>query len=211
MIIVWSKLIPALLLLLVPIGLFHGRKTRFRAIQRDWDQHWPQILTLGSHWIDLSRAIVGAWALMESLSTTPGADGIMRYGAIFATGAVLILSMILQTFVCKERDSAHAPFMFVTGLVLGAFPLAPAAFAVVLASTITAGCRTPGAYFPLLAVALGGAGYFFEGAAAIVPIALGCCAVLVPWILPMMFRRDLMLTYRAARRSQADPGATRAA
>ncbi|MDP3178917.1 MAG: hypothetical protein Q8M76_13505, partial [Spirochaetaceae bacterium] len=122
MIIDWLKFAPALFLLLLPIGVFHGKKVRFRPIARDWADHWSKILTLGLHWIDLSRAALGGWLLVESLSLSPGAAGIMRYSVLVTLGAVMILAVALQTFVCKERDSANAPFMFVTGLLVGVYP-----------------------------------------------------------------------------------------
>lgn len=208
MIIDWSKLLPALLFLLLPIGLFHGKKTRFRAIERDWDQHWPQILTLGLHWIDLVRAFAGAWWLVDGLSAAPGVRGLMSYAPALAEGGVLILSVMLQTFVCKERDSAHAPFLFVTGLVLGAFSPTAAGFAIVLAAVAATGTRTPVAYFPILALALAGLGYAFEGRKAVPLLAPGAVAVIVPWLLPLMFHRDLLVTYRARRTSSPGGSAT---
>ena len=199
MIIDWVKFAPALLLILLPIGLFHGKKTRFRYISREWDDHWPQILTLGLHWIDLGRAIIGAWWLSESLKLGNSAVGIERYGVPLITATVFTLGVLLQTFVCKERDSANAPFMFVTGLALGFYAPATAGFPILLALTIACGARSPVTYFPLLAVGVMGGGYVFEGKPAMLKICLTASALMLPWLLTLMFGRDLVITYRAKR------------
>lgn len=205
MIIDWLKLVPALLLLLTPIGLFHGKKIRVRPIDRDWDTHWPQIAGLGLHWIDLGRAVLGAWLLLDALSLPPGTRGVMRYAPIAAQGAVLVFSSCLQCFVCKERDSAHAPFMFVTGLLLGFYPPTVAGFAILLALTATAGARAPWIYFPLLAVLVAVLGYLFLGQGALIRLGAGGAAVALPWLLSLMFRQTLVLSYRT-RRSSSESG-----
>ena len=207
MIIDWLKLVPALPLLLTPICLFHSKKIRLRPIERDWDTHWPQIAGLGLHWIDLGRAVLGAWLLFDALSLPPGTRGAMRYAPIAAQAAVLIVSSCVQAFLCKERDSAHAPFMFVTGLILGFYPPSVAGFSILLALTAAAGSRTPWVYFPLLAILVAGLGFLFLGQGALIRLAAGAAAVALPWLLSLMFRRTLMLSYRARRSSQESGGA----
>jgi hypothetical protein len=129
----------------------------------------------------------------------------MRYAPIAAQGAVLVFSSCLQSFVCKERDSAHAPFMFVTGLILGFYPPTVAGFSILLALTAAAGARTPWVYFPLLAILVAGLGYLFVGRGALISLAAGGAAVALPWLLAMMFRQTLVLSYRT-RRSSSESG-----
>lgn len=205
MIIDWLKFAPALFLLLLPIGLFHGKKIRFRPISTDWHGQWPQILSLGLHWIDLGRAVLGSWLLLEALSLVPGTSGFMRYSVLFTQGVVIVAGVGLQTLLCKERESALAPFMFVTGLVLGLYPPAVACFPIVLALTVAAGSRTPSAYFPTLALTLVGLGFLFDGKKALIKLGIGFCAVLLPWLLSLMFSRELVLTYRAKRPGKNSP------
>lgn len=205
MIIDWLKFAPALFILLIPIGLFHGKKVRFRPIARDWDAHWAQILSLGLHWIDLTRAALGAWLLIEALTLEPGTRGAMRYAPLLLQGGVSVVAVCLQAFVCKERDSANAPFAFVTGLVFGLYPPATAAFPVLLAATVATGSRTPWAYFPILALSLLGIGFLFDGQRALIRMVLGAGAVMLPWLLSLMFSRDLVLTYRARRPHKDHP------
>lgn len=204
MIIDWLKFAPALFLLLLPIGVFHGKKVRFRPISRDWTDHWSQILNLSLHWIDLGRAALGGWLLVESLALSPGAAGFMRYSVLVTLGAVMIVAVTLQTFVCKPLDSANAPFMFVTGLLLGVYPPTIVGFPIALALTAAAGSRVPAAYFPLLALALVGSGFLFDGKNTLIKLALGFSAVILPWLFSIMFSRELVLTYRAKRRD--NPG-----
>ncbi len=201
MIIDWSKFAPALFFLLLPIGLFHGKKIRFRPISGDWNGHWSSTLSLGLHWIDLGRAALGGWLLIEALQLSPGVGGFMRYSILGTEGAVMIVAVGLQTFVCKEVDSANAPFAFVTGLVLGVYPPIIAGFPIILAIALAAGSRVPVVYFPSLGLLLAGIGALFEGKKALIFLALGCCAVVLPWLFTIMFPRDLVFTYRARQRS----------
>ena len=202
----WRTFAPALLLLLPPIGLFHGKKVRFRPIARDWTDHWPLILNLGLHWIDLCRAALGGWFLVAALSVSPHAAGFARYSVLLTQGAVIITAVGLQTFCCKERDCANAPFLFVSGLLIGLYPPEIAGFPLLLAGAIAAGARLPSAFFPLLAVSLLGVGYLFNGQGAAITLASGFCAVLLPWLASLMFSRDLTVTYRARRLTKDSEG-----
>ena len=201
MIIDWLTFAPALCLLLVPIGLFHGKKIRFCDISRDWEGHRSAILALSLHWIDLTRAALGGWLLIHALTHAHGVAGFMRYSILGIEGAVMVLAVGLQTFVCKEEDSAHAPFAFVTGLVLGVYPPIVAGFSIALAIALAAGSRVPVAYFPALGVLLAGIGFGFEGKKALILLGLGTCALILPWLFTIMFPRDLVFSYRARRRS----------
>lgn len=198
MIIDWSKFAPALFLLLLPIGLFHGKKVRFRPIARDWNEHWSQILTLGLHWIDLGRAALGGWLLFEALSLPPGSKGMLVYYLPLTQGLVSIVAVGLQTLVCKEEESGNAPFMFVSGLLLGLYPPAVAAFPILIALTAACGTRTPLAYFPLLALSTVAVGFAFDRKST-TRLILSFCAILLPWLYSLMFSRDLVITYRAKR------------
>lgn len=199
MIIDWPKFLPALFLLLLPIGLFHGKKTQVRPITRDWHGEWGQILKHVFHWADLARAVGGAWLLNHSLSGTPDALGIWRYLVPFTVWAVLISAVALQTFVCKEPDSSLAPFTFVIGLAFGYFPPLIVILPVLAAVTVAAGASTAGAFFPVLAVAMmigvfvSGIGLTFQGKSLIVPAAIGFCFSILPWLLSIMFSRDMVI------------------
>jgi hypothetical protein len=199
MLIDWLRFAVALGLLLTPIAVFHGRKVRYRPIVRDWDDHWQQILTLGLQWIDAGRATLGGWLLVEALAPDPAARGLLRYSVLFTQGGVMSMAVLLQTFFCKEPDSAHAPFTFVSGLLLGVYPPAIAGLPLLFAITVAAGSRTPVAFFPTLSVALFGLGFLFGGKGMIVKLALGVSAVMLPWLCSMMFSRDLVISYRAKR------------
>ncbi|MCX6953462.1 MAG: hypothetical protein NTV51_15035 [Verrucomicrobia bacterium] len=206
MIIDWLELAPALLFLLVPIGLVRGPKIRHRPIVRDWGGHWAAILSLGLHWIDLGRAILGAWWLADAIPLDPAAVGFVRYSVPAVRGAVLLVAVVLQVVVCFERQAFYAPFMFVSGMLLGFYPPLIAGFAVLLALTIAAGLRLPTTYFPLLCVSLVVIGYFFEERPALVSLAVGGGVTLLPWLLPVMFRRAPVLAYRARRLVRPVPG-----
>ncbi len=199
----WTKFAPALLLLLVPIGLFHGPKVRFRSISREWTDHWHQILALGLHWIDFGRAIIGAWWLNEALTLQGGATGVARYYVLIAQAVVLLVAVALQACVCREEDSANAPFLFVSGIVIGFYPPIIAGFPLILAATVILGLRTPTAYFPVLAIFLTGIGFAFDRR-ILTKLLIGACAIALPWLFSLLFNRDLVVSYRAKRASKKD-------
>jgi len=199
MVIDWFRFVPALVLLLTPIALFHGEKVRLLSVHRDWDRHWRRMLALGLHTIDASRAVLGGWLLTLALAPDPTAHGLLRYGVVLTQGAVLCIGVLLQVFFCKEPDSAHAPFAFVSGLVFGLYPPAIAGLPLLLAVAVAAGSRTPSAFFPTLSVSLMGLGLLFGGRGMIIKLVVGVCAVMLPWLCSLLFSRDLVVSYRAKR------------
>lgn len=203
MVIDWLKFIPALALLLTPATLFHGPQVRYRGIGRDWDRHWRQILSLGSHTIDLGRAALGSWLLLESVSASPVAGGIARQLPLLLTGSIRMLAVLIQTVTCREPDRANAPFTFVAGLLFGgASPLA-ALFSSVLSLALTTGARAPVAFFPLLAAAHLAMAYLFGGPGLAVRAIAGAAAVSVPWVWSLLFRRQLVIAYLPRRAESA--------
>src|SRR5215212_2157351 len=122
MLIDWLKLVPAIVLLLAPMALFHGGKVRYRSLPSGFESYWGRTFALGLHSIDLCRAILGAWLLVEAVTVPPDFEGPMRHAPVIIQGAVLFVGMLLQTFVCKEADAAYPPVAFAIGVVLGFLP-----------------------------------------------------------------------------------------
>ena len=200
----WFKFVAALLLLLTPSALFHGPKVRFRPISGEWEKYWAQIFTLGAHAIDLARAATGAWLLAAALQTLPGTRSLLRQGVVITEAVVLVFAVTLQTLVCRgDRGEANAPFAFLIGLVLGFVPPVIAGFGLVLAIVAAAGSRVPAAFFPLLAVTVPGMGYLFSGKKFILNLAVVTCCALTPWLLSLLFSRDLVIAYRARRADES--------
>lgn len=205
MLIDWFKFSAALLLLVTPIGLFHGKEVRYLPLSREWSRYWSQMFSLGLHAIDLLRAALGAWLLGEALMQAPGAAGLMRHVVTLTQAAVLGVAVAMQVFVCKEPESAHAPFAFALGLVAGGVPPTAAAFALTFAIVITAGSRTPMALFPLLALSVAGAGLLFQGR-NVLPASIALAfAVSLPWLLTLLFSRHLVVSYRPKTKPAARP------
>jgi hypothetical protein len=199
MLVDWLKFIPALLLLLTPVGIFHDRKVHYRPISRDWTDHWAQIFSLGLHTLDLLRAAAGAWLLVEALRSAPDLRGLLRYSVISTQAAVAAVGIVLQAVVCKEPDSANAPFTFLAGLVLGFLPPFVAGFALLMTVVITAGARSPAAFFPILALAVPGMGVLFTGKKYLFLLIITTGAALLPWLISLLFSLEMVITYRARR------------
>jgi len=196
----WLKFIPALVLLLTPGTLFYpSKKVRYREVSRDWDEHWPRILAHGLHAIDLGRAALGTWLLIESLQTVPHPLGFAKYAVLFTQGSIRILAVFLQTAICKEPGHANAPFAFVLGLLLAGISPLVAVFACALAIPLAMGARAPAAFFPLLGLAHLAIGFLFKGKGVVLSLGFGAVAVTVPLVWSVLFRRDLVIGYRAKR------------
>jgi hypothetical protein len=205
MLIDWSKFIPALLLLLTPVALFHGRKVRFRAVSRDWDRHWVPVLSLGLHTIDFLRALLGTWLLGQALTRVAGAHGLAGQAVLITQAVVLCVAVTLQATICKEEDAINAPFTFVTGLIFGFLPPTIAGFGVLLAVVITAGLRSPEAYFPLVGIATVASGFLFSGRSMLLSLAIMFLAAFLPFLVSILFSRHMVISYRARRSDETRP------
>jgi hypothetical protein len=196
----WLMFLPALLLLLTPGDVFNrNKKVRYRDVSRDWDGYWSRALVHGLHSIDLVRAALGTWLLLESLHPAANAAGFQKYEVLLTQGGIRILAVLVQTVFCREEDAVNAPFTFVTGLLLGGVAPLVALFAVALALPVALGSRVAVAYFPVLALAHMGVGFWFLGKGAIVNLGFGAAAAMVPFLWSIMFRRDLVVPYRLTR------------
>ena len=202
MIVDWIRFAAALVLLLTPIAVFHGKHVHYRPIRRDLDAHWSRILRLGLHALDAARGAVGGWLLVNALGQDPAAHGLFRYSVMLTQGAVLLAAVTLQTFFCREPDCAHAPFAFVLGLLFGFCPPVIAGFSLVLALAVAGGSRTPAAFFPTLSLAVLALGFLLGGKAMVVQLIFGICAIMLPWLYSLLFSRDLVISYRARRSSE---------
>lgn len=199
MLIDWTSFGPALLALWIPTALFAGKQVIFRPISCEWSR--TQIFTLPHHVIDLVRSAVGAWLLLHSIEAAPDLEDLTRYIPVAIQGGVLIVAVVIQTVFCKEPESANAPFAFVAGIVAGFFPPVVAGFALVSAIVVSLGARTPAAFFLVLAVGIAVAGLLFEGVELIANIVVGSIAVVLPWLIALLFSRELVLAQRERRDS----------
>ena len=199
----WLKFIPALLLLLTPGDLLNGRKTRYRDVTRDWDGYWQRTLIHGLHAADLIRGALGTWLLLNSLHGVVNPHGFAKYEVLITQGGIRIFAVFLQTVICREPEAANAPFAFVTGLLLGGSSPVVAAFAVALALPIALGTRAAIVFFPVVALAHLGIGFWFKGKGAVLTLSFGAVAAMIPFLWALMFRRDLVVAYRAKRQTES--------
>jgi succinate dehydrogenase hydrophobic anchor subunit len=196
----WLQFAGAIVLLLTPGSLFYrSKKVRYREISRDWEDHWVRILSHGLHAIDLVRAALGTWLLIESLQAPTDAKGFLRYLPLFLQGTIRIGAVLLQTIIHKHPDQVNAPFTFVIGTLLGGISPLVAMFACALAIPIAMGARAPGAFFVLLGVAHLGIGFWFKGRGAMLSLAFGAAAAMLPFLWSILFHREMMIAYRAKR------------
>jgi hypothetical protein len=202
----WLRLAAASLLLLPPMGLLHGRRVEHRLAARDWDGYWQRAFFLPAHAVDFLRAAAGAALLAGALLHVPHAAGLAKYAPWVAQALLLMLALSLQSLICREPEASHAPFAFAIGLVAGFLPaqmtgltaLAIAGLALIFAVVTAAGLRSPGAFFPLLALALPALGSAVLDKGRILSLLALSCALVLPWLLPLLFPRDLVVAHRAS-------------
>ncbi|MBI5692433.1 MAG: hypothetical protein HZC55_20310 [Verrucomicrobia bacterium] len=194
----WARIAPALLLLLPPVGLFHGRKVHLRALSRDWEGYWRRTFALPLHYLDLVRGAAGAWLLAAALTPAASAAAQVRHEALALKIALLALAALLQAAVCKERDSAHAPIAFLIGVVIGTAPPLASAFGLVIAVALPLGANSPAAFFPMLAITVPAAGSLFTGRSHLYELITVAVVAIVPWIFTLLFSRDFVSSYRAS-------------
>jgi ABC-type uncharacterized transport system permease subunit len=205
MLIDWLKLIPALVLLLVPIGVFHNERVHYRALMRDWHGYWRRTLFLEFHTLDLVRAVLGAWLLIEALKAEPGASRLMHYAPLMLRTVILTLATALQALFCKEEEAANAPFAFVAGLVLGIMPPLVSGFALVASIALASGAGFPTVFFPLVALFAPGIGALFLGKKLGYDVISLAVAALTPWMITLMFPRHFVCSYRAGPKAAPAP------
>ncbi len=201
MIIDWSYFGPALFLLLLPIGLLHGKRTRHRGLTRDWSGQWSLYFTHPHHLFDLLRGAGGAWLLAHSIELAPGASGLMRFAPLTTQGGVLVLGALAQSLFCREPDSCHAPFTYIAGVVAGWAPPLTAAFAIILAVVSALGTRLAPAAFPVIAVATLALGALFHGKVYLLKLIPVSLAAIVPWMIALLLSRELVTTQRIPKAS----------
>jgi hypothetical protein len=195
MLIDWPKFAAALVLLLTPVALFHGKSVRYRAISRDWEGYWGRTFLLWLHPFDFVRAAAGAWLLLTAMKLAPGTGGVVAYGPWMIQSVVLWSATSIQALVCKEPNSAHAPFAFVTGLVAVLVPPIVAGLAFILAVVCATGAHSPAIYFPLLAVCVPAIGSFLTGTKRFYMLAIVAVTLFLPFLLTWMFPRHFVHSY----------------
>jgi hypothetical protein len=180
------------------MGLFYGKSIRYRAIMSEWGARRSRIFGLPHHSIDLIRAAAGAWLLAHAFAPPdPLAVGLTKYTPALIQGGVILLGVLLQTIVCREPDSLNAPFAYLVGLTVGFLPPLVAGMALVLALTVALGTRVPALFFLTLAAAVMVAGLLFIGRKSIPMVAPICASAFMPWILALLFSRELTVTHWA--------------
>ncbi|MEY2881743.1 MAG: hypothetical protein RLZZ15_4123 [Verrucomicrobiota bacterium] len=197
----WLKFAPALALLLTPGEIFYGEKLRHRNIEHDLDTYGKRALFHGQHAIDFARAALGTWLLVDSLQLDAGARGIAKYAVLLTQGAVRLAAVFVQMFVCRERDAVNAPFAFVAGTLLTGVAPTVGALALVFAATVALGSRMLSLFFPVAAVAYAGIGFWFLGRGGLFNASAGFFVAGAPWLVPMLLRRSVVISYRSKRSS----------
>jgi hypothetical protein len=187
----WPMFTAALALLLAPIGLFHGARTRHRALSADWSGYWARTLGHGFHAIDFGRAMLGAWYLAEGIAAAPEAQGLMAHAPLLVQAGALGAGLVLQTFVCREPHAACAPLAYAAGIATGFLPLAVGWFALALAVAFTLGVRAPALFFPLLGATSAGVGLLMSGGEVQPAVLAPAVALPAPWLLTLLFPREL--------------------
>jgi hypothetical protein len=203
----WPFLLPALLLLLTPVGIFHGSRVRYRSLPQDWRDYWGATFGLGLHTIDLLRATLGAWYLLTALAPAAGASSLAKQLSPAIGGLLLCTATVVQAVVCRERHALHAPFAFVAGITFGFLAPVVGIFAVLIAVIFARGTRSAPAFFPILALAMVGTNFLFGNFNVPPAVWYVAVAAAAPWFYALLFQRHWVVTHAAKRSSRSVPSA----
>jgi hypothetical protein len=120
-----------------------------------------------------------------------------KYTPIITQGIIRVTAVFVQMVVCRQKDAVNAPFTFVIGLLLAGISPVVAFFAVALALPVALGLRAPAVFFPVVAIAHLGIGFWFKSKGAVPGLSFGAIAAIVPFLWSLLFRLDLVVAYRA--------------
>ena len=202
----WARFLPVAFLLLFPLPLLFARKTQYRALDENWAHYTAKGFTFPWHWLDVVRAFVGTWLLLQVLAINPPEYIAPKliYGVF---GLVLVLAVTLQTVVCRSRGSFHAPFGFVIGVLIAVLSPIAAGLTLLSAFTVALAFRAAPAFFGAAAVAAPIFGYFFFPYYYLLPPLTAMSGI--PLLLPVLFQREFVLAHRHIRETHEDHGPLR--
>jgi len=202
----WVRFLPVALLLIFPLPLFFGRKTQYRALDESWAKRTGKAISYPWHWLDLVRAFVCTRLLLQLLEIHPP-EHLAPKPAFLVFGALLVVAVTTQTVGCKSPNAFHAPFGFVTGVLLSVLPPIGSGLTLLSALTVALAFRAAPAFFGAAAILAGLFGTFFFP----VWLLLAPLVVLsgIPLILPILFQRDFVLAHRPLRETHHDHGPLR--
>lgn len=208
------QLIPALLLLWLPrqtlrglsnqIGKLRGhtrrsetnaKKVRSRREPGDSSVKITEEFKKLRNYIDLARAIAGAWLLLNGALVMEDGSNAHTLVALGIQASLLAVAVLSQTIRFDGKASLFAPTFFITGLVVivGGWP--HALFGVLLAWVFSIVLPNPGSFLLMMCVTVYAFGYGFAGLTNPNTL-LSCLLIMIPASISFLLRKPLTVVNR---------------
>lgn len=184
----WTYLIPALVLLWLPMPLpakmrLDGRNHETTVPLKDMVRAWQ-------NWADLVRAGLAAYVLLEWAITVDPTMHPRNSSAMLWQWAILTVGVLLQTIRFNRMFLFVAPVFYLCGLTVPLSGYIEGTFALFVGWLFSIAGKKMGYQLPVMAVALGIAGFVLGGLK--LGVLFNCTVIFLPFILSLLFEIDLL-------------------
>jgi hypothetical protein len=178
----WSSLLPAILLLWFPM-LARPKVPREMEELVRWAPANPlTMMQLWLNWVDLARASLGTWLLLETAFEFDADDRTASRTALLLRAGILVVGLLLQTIRFRHVLYFVAPAFYLSGITLLLGRGTAGGFAVFVSWAFALALRNGQFVLPVMALALAlstcvlgdpGLSLFLNVALLITPLLLG--------------------------------------
>jgi hypothetical protein len=195
----WEYFLPAIALLCLPLPLTSGRWSVSVSDRQYYHHGLVGLWCAWQNWADLLRSVAGAYALFYlSMTVETKANG-LPMAAFLVKAAVLAFGLMTQTIRFGDGLNVFAPICYLSGLTIMLPGYLEGGFAFCFGWAFAIGGRNAkfqlpvmGAALGIMAPILGNFGQMF---------LLTCGLIITPLLLPVLFRKRVMLMSRGAKGS----------
>ena len=198
-------IVPAVLLLLLPLPLVFGKTKDYRTRGYAPNPTLRGAFRAWQNWLDLVRAAGGVSLLLNDSIIIESSDANSVWLAFCIKAGVLAIGVMLQTFHFGSELNIFAPVFYLSGITLvlpaitGGWDFTASGFAVLFAWTMAWGTRDIRYLVPSLGIALGISGVFLRGFDAWLAVNLGL--VFSSLLFATLFQKRLMFVGNDSRGS----------
>jgi len=201
----WSSLVAAMVLLWFPM-LVRPRVPREIEELVRWAPAKPlAMMKVWLNWVDLARAGLGAWLLLETTFVFDPDDETARRTVLLLRAGILVVGLALQTVRFKRLLYFVAPAFYLTGITLLLGEGFAGAFAVCVGWAFALALRNGQLVLPVMAPALALGSLVLSGLEPLLFLNVGL--LILPPLLGVLFLRGPRLLDSATVSREPERGA----
>jgi hypothetical protein len=149
----------------------------------------PQMLRSWGNWVNLLRAMLGAWLLLTVSFEAAEDDRFAAKIILLTQGALLLIGVLLQMACFARIKAFFAPVFYLTGITIVLPGWECGAFAAAVAWGFALALRDVRHLLLIMAIALGVGGWFLSASKLL--WVLNLCLIFTPLLLSVLLLRDL--------------------